>query len=347
MNEISKYPLEVEDVIQNRTYLLYVNALLTWPAKEGEMESPLKVFKPTDRFEFILTNKDKKQVSIGIVKPSEVPAFYKRAEYAFKKHLDSSLSDDLDQSGQDSPAYTVRLGSGRGIDGSPFKGRTPADILSGNPNDVASLQHQAEYLAQNLSRYPKNEVQINAIHDALTLFHRGQLQKSTAKTRCLCLLRKNLRPRLYCKETQERRDGRTLCYDMNAEWNIGSEYPVTFEISNYFTRCERRSDGTVNVRRAEAVDEKKFLINIDGDQFLNLIVEPIYSIVGCYKQAVFGRRIAEGNSLYVKAMSEAKRKREQERQMQPDPSYQTRQYGQEQAHYNQQAQAYQTRQAYR
>ncbi len=73
-------------------------------------------------------------------------------------------------------AYTVKFFLGE------FRGKTPAQVLSENPENVDKLLAQKAQLSANLSRYPKNQEQIDGIDQAISLLENGMLAESVMDT---------------------------------------------------------------------------------------------------------------------------------------------------------------------
>lgn len=75
-----------------------------------------------------------------------------------------------------SKAYAVKFFIGE------FRGKTPAQVLTEDPENVDKLLKQKEQLSANVSRYPKNQDQIDAIDEAITLLENGMLAESVTDT---------------------------------------------------------------------------------------------------------------------------------------------------------------------
>ena len=71
-----------------------------------------------------------------------------------------------------SKAYTVKFFIGE------FRGKTPAQVLTEDPESVDKLLKQKEQLSANVARYPKNQDQIDAIDEAISLYENGMLAES-------------------------------------------------------------------------------------------------------------------------------------------------------------------------
>ena len=74
---------------------------------------------------------------------------------------------------KNSKAYTVKFFLGE------FRGKTPAQVLMENQANKDKLLAQKTQLSANLSRYPRNQDQIDAIDEAISLLESGALKVET------------------------------------------------------------------------------------------------------------------------------------------------------------------------
>ena len=150
------------------------------------------------RFVFVIINENKKAVTANIGVKA-IPGIICRIENLYQREMvaglsltqstlsqksscqssifrDSSYVSSADSMAQKSLAYTTALTTGF------LAGKTPAELLleDGKKNRNI-LVKQKKWLEENLSKYPKNKVQIEAIEDALHLYDEGKL-KSPANT---------------------------------------------------------------------------------------------------------------------------------------------------------------------
>lgn len=121
-----------------------------------------------------------------------------------------------------SNAYTVQL---RGV--KEVAARTPAEILS-IPGGYKLLQEARGSLAQNAARYPKNQIMVQAIDEALQLYQQGKILKVSAISL----------PSLYKKDfkykTSRNDKGYHLVYHIQIDCVPGDDMPWKITLTNYY-----------------------------------------------------------------------------------------------------------------
>ena len=249
MTEI-RYPLEITNVVRKQTF--YINSHLSL-ADEKEAEPPLMTFGHFSRYEFVIINEEKKAATANI-NLKDIRGVIRRSKYLLNKHYDAE-NDEKNITAALSPAYTVKFTSGR------MAGKTPAEILSENSQNAKMLEDQKSFLASHLGRYPKNQIQIDAITDAQNLFSEGKLNaqnvvKSDTRKLYLAAMRPLTRRKvpsdILAHFPENVRNSVSFVYEIMIQWTLGMpDYPVTVAIVNYYAPVEKKPDGTLNVHKKE------------------------------------------------------------------------------------------------
>lgn len=256
------------------------------------------------RFVFVIINENKKAVTANIGVKA-IPGIICRIENLYQREMvaglsltqstlsqksscqssifrDSSYVSSADSMVQKSLAYTTALTTGF------LAGKTPAELLleDGKKNrDI--LVKQKKWLEENLSKYPKNKAQIEAIEDALHLYDEGKLKSpantegepvnradtvisNTTRTENRAGFQKEvvykaeMRPLL----RKRRADGKCPVYEISILWNGGSERPVEILIQNYYAPVIQKENGLLNVQAKEKVEEVRNKISLTIDDWL-------------------------------------------------------------------------------
>lgn len=251
------------------------------------------------RFVFVIINENKKAVTAN-VGVRAVPGIIRRIENLYQREMvagrlsltqstlsqnsscqglifrDSSYVSSADTMAQKSPAYTTALATGF------LAGKTPAELLLENGKRNRSvLVNQKKWLEENLSKYPKNKAQIEAIEDALHLYDEGKLKspantdgetvnrvdtviRNTIRTEKEVVYKAEMRPLL----RKRRSDGKCPVYEISILWNGGSERPVEILIQNYYAPVIQKENGLLNVQAKEKVEEVRNKISLTIDDWL-------------------------------------------------------------------------------
>lgn len=175
-----------------------------------------------------------------------------------------------------SPAYRVQLRGGKEIDGA-----TPAEVLS-MQGGAALLAEAEESLRQNLSRYPRNGVMINAIQDALSLYGQGNLIKVTKPNPLPPLYKKDFK---YKKATDEK--GNHLVYHILIECFPAENLPWRFTLTNYYAPLLSK-EGLTQPDTQRKYGEHKKMINITEEE-MALFIYRIQRTMECFEDNVFPR----------------------------------------------------------
>lgn len=241
-------------------------------------EYPLQIYSKFSRFVVTIISGGK-SVS-GNLNVNDATVMIRKSEIAFTREqnlvIDKLLGASSARPAQggsspdaSSPAYTVVITMGT------YKGKTPAEVLSADAvRGPAALEKQADFLRQNVGKYPANQKQIDAISDAISLFRAGKLNTEVASSAApatippysLCDIR--MRPLIRKKRAS---DGYCPAYEIIADWHFGAKYPVSLEIATYFAPVETRDDGTLNVILSRKTDEIRLRMNLGADEWYGII----------------------------------------------------------------------------
>ena len=138
-----------------------------------------------------------------------------------------------------------------------YKGKTPLQVLKEDPSARSGLVKQAEFLRRNLKKYPKNQLQINAIEEALRLLDNGSLtmiNTDTATDNTIYLHQSGPRALVRRKKDAE---GFYPVWEMDIMWHFNNRYPVEIVITNYKAPVVTLETGQINPQKSQAKDISK------------------------------------------------------------------------------------------
>ena len=139
-----------------------------------------------------------------------------------------------------------------------------------NPNvNKKMLLNQVDWLQKHLAQYPRNQVQIDAINEALRLFDTGKLTAQSAPSQPVErtdneIYKSGMRPLIRRKN----KNGKTFVYEVKISWIPGSEKPIEIEIKNYFAPVVKRENGLLNVMAKEKEEEIKNVFPMTMNEWL-------------------------------------------------------------------------------
>ena len=262
---ILKNPKECFCLQQRQTFFV-LNELTAPECKDGS--EPLTLHHNTfSRFKFVIINADKKATTSNIP-VSAIPEILETVKMKnFSRFMpmpvqDKKVSDTEDLS--NSIAYTTIISAGT------LKGKSPAGALLENPNaNKKMLLNQVDWLQKHLAQYPRNQVQIDAINEALRLFDAGKLTTQSAPSQPVErtdneIYKSGMRPLIRRKN----KNGKTCVYERKISWIPGSEQPVEIEIKNYFAPFVKRENGLLNVMAKEKEEEIKNVFPLTINEWL-------------------------------------------------------------------------------
>ena len=234
----TKYALETARILRKGKALkINANYML---AKADEGESPFLVYGAMSRLSVVQLDQaaDGKEVRVtGNIPMTSVEDIARRTAYAFQKHMDALCAPKV---------------SGTSPDG--------MDILN----------RQYKFLKDNVARYPKNQVQIDAIMDAAALYKAGKLEQAQAVHHPTIVLY-DAEARALIRKPRE--DGKCPVYSIKVTWDVGEKYPVTFETTNLYAPVMHREDGTISpiLKECDRSSIKKAALAISEEEWMNAV----------------------------------------------------------------------------
>lgn len=248
----TKTPLEIANVVKKKT--LYINSHLSaGNAENGAF--PLMIYDMSNlsRYEFVIINEDKK-ASAANIPLTQMWKVQRLSDHYYDKHLDAEAM----KADEDIPAaYTVQIGY--------FQNKTPAQVLL-EATDVEAVKNkmreQYKYLQANLSRYPGNQRQMDAIAQAVRLYDAGELSGQKAKRTSTPVViyeaaMRPLRSKSVPAHLKQKNPNFSFVYDIKIEWALGEKNAVQITITNYYAPVIVKEDGMLNVLAKEADEATK------------------------------------------------------------------------------------------
>ena len=273
-----KNPKECFCLQQNQTFFV-LNELTQATCEDGN-EPLLFHHKTFSRFNFVIINADKKATTANIP-VTEFPGIFEEirtrnlmsrmnaGNKTMQAMLQKLLPEEEHTVDTSSPAFTVRISAGR------LKGKTPAEALRENTEvNEQLLKNQGKWLTEHLAQYPKNQLQIDAIRDALRLNQKGLLKQPSSATAVAAqvpaastgnvVYQTGFRPLV----RRTRKDGKSFVYEIKISWLEGMPKPVEIEIRNYFAPVKTDEKGLLNVIVKERADETRNIFSMTMQEWL-------------------------------------------------------------------------------
>ena len=300
-------PMELASVVRNQT--LIVQNGLSLAGSGDDENQPLKVYSSFSRFIFAIINQEKKSVTANI-RVTDIPGISSASEYAYRMHMDyqyqarptaETKNDGVDTS---TPAFTKRFASGN------MKGKTPVQVIleaEDKKTAMDALNKQYCWLKENAEKNPKyadnNREQMKAITETAALYKDGKLSQdllqsasNTGDGQVIPLYESGFRP----LRSREKKNGKTFIYEVNIDWTIGSTYPVSITIRNYYAEVAEKENGMLNVLAKTKEQEQKNTMALTAPEWQNIIymakanmqMFEFRSANQCYNNAIKAQRRA-------------------------------------------------------
>lgn len=239
MENKSKNPREVAYIVEKSTFAVLDG--LTEADIENE-EEPLTLHsRKFSRFSFLIINQDKKAATANL-NVKEMFGFLEKSHFAMQQEMLYQFNSGSNEEEELPLAYTVTITSGT------LKGRTPADVLLNDGEEGKKLlNNQYTFLKNNLSKYPKNKTQMDAIVNAFQLLKEGKLDADAVgkwQTKRISLYSSGLRPLVNRKNNA----GMSFVYELTVDWLLGEKRPLMITIVNYYAPVIKKDDGMLNVQ---------------------------------------------------------------------------------------------------
>lgn len=194
-------------------------------------------------------------------------------------------------------ARTIQIMNGE------FKGKTPVQILSESSDNVQKLKSQYDWLKQNLPSYPKNQIQMDAIKEAIYMFENGLLDKNQAND-----VLEAGQIKLYeavPKALIRKKDPKTgLCpvYEIAILWTLGDKYPISIRIDNYEAPVRENSNGMLNPDRSKAVNREFAIHRLSETEWFSCVYR-IESHMRRYEYLLASNQFREAKNMIAQAKS--------------------------------------------
>ena len=274
----TKYPFQIDSIVHKSKAIIRtfgMEARLFSPQEENEERepaAPLEMHEGYSVFKGTLITKegtDRKFVTFNIP-AKDVSYIHKKTSMVMAEALKNKLklenkvtkSEDIPSSA----AYTVKITSGT------LKGKTPAEILSESESNKEKLENQKKWLIDNVEKYPKNQIQIDAIDEALKLSADGKLIVSSSSSVTsegeLPIIEIYSCPPKNVKPLDG--DGRYTIYDILVTYDGSKGMPFTVSINNCFAPVDR-SKGTNEIVMSKAVSKKKISMALSEEEWFTMV----------------------------------------------------------------------------
>lgn len=300
-------PMELASVVRNQT--LIVQNGLSLAGSGDDENQPLKVYSSFSRFIFAIINQEKKSVTANI-RVTDIPGISSATEYAYRMHMDyqyqAKPASETKNDGVDTStlAFTKRFASGN------MKGKTPVQVILEAEDKKAAMEalnKQYCWLKENAEKNPKyadnNREQMKAIKETAVLNKEGKLTQdllqsasNTGNGQVIPLYESGFRP----LRSREKKNGKTFIYEVNIDWTIGSAYPVSITIRNYYAEVAEKENGMLNVLAKTKEQEQKNTMALTAPEWQNIIymvkanmqMFEFRSANQCYNNAIKAQRRA-------------------------------------------------------
>lgn len=259
LEKVKKNPKEIAAIVREETFMI-TNELSPSVMENGDY--PLSLYSGFSRFPIAIIDKNRK-TTVANIKLFDMLQVIKKSKVVSKMDYENSLKKDATA---DLPScYTVTITSGK------LKGKTPVEALLNVPDGMELLNAQYKWLQDNLKRYPKNKVQMDAISEAAKLQKEGKLDASLSSEQLTATIFEiGMRPLI----RRKREDGKCLVYEASIKYVGGGNYPVEVSITNYYAPVIKNENGTLNVQAKQAVDRrvnKMSLTMAEWDYIIHLV----------------------------------------------------------------------------
>ena len=222
--DYAENPLDICNFFRANGSSFHAKAAFSRESGYEKNGKPLAAFNHFSRVVITLIDKDEKQKFVEAnVQYEKLPELIARGRHAIQLCLNKELTP-VSEGENTSPAYTVVIASGR------LKGKTPAQVMQ-EPDGSKLLNDQYKWLQDNLAKYPKNKVQMDAISDAARLYKEGKLEKpeTNAVSGIFNILEAVPLPLIRNKKE----DGTCPVREISIEADLSKNSPFQVTVSNY------------------------------------------------------------------------------------------------------------------
>ena len=199
------------------------------------------------RFTFSILNVEKgvgTNVS-GNIPIAEIASFLHEAHFSLNYLSELKLQPQATtvNAGTTTSSVTLKFG--------PFKGKTPAEVLTENPANKDSLENTKKLLLDKVAQYPANQELIDAIDNAINALNSGSLEvPSAAPTAPVSSVVSVFDSGIKVPNSSKKNEnGKTLVYTVKVNCNPNMKIPYEVEIMNGY--CLVPKDGEVDFKSME------------------------------------------------------------------------------------------------
>ena len=266
----NKYNEQVVSIKRTKK-TLGVDAFLSTPnIKSGQ--PALEMHAGYSRFVFTIL--DQTSGKMNAIKANlhadEVELLKVKTEFAINYMMENVLNtSDLPAS----TAYTVKMAS------KEFAGKTPAQILNEDPSNKEKLISCKEWLTENLTKYPRNQEQIDAIDDALDLLAFGTLKDVSTSSGLIELYREDIK---IPNATKVNENGKTFVYSFSIVCDPSKDFPFAINIQNCYATPIKSATGQITANMKSADNNMKTSILLTTEEWYK-VVKKMDGIVRCFE----------------------------------------------------------------
>lgn len=279
-----KYAGQVVDIPRGDHRLVFDDCLQ--PLTEEEGDPYLMVFSKKSIYLLSILDAPNSISLKANIPLKALPAIYKHTEYAGRylfdqvsvkrKHPPKLTAEPASCS---LPLAFTKLKLGK------FKGKSPGDLLLDTKETdqmKAELAGQLDFLKRNLSRYPDNQNEINAIEDAINYFELGLLYEARPKedTRADCQEQKEGNPdieyiEIYCPPMkyfkEQDQEQRYKCYSLEITCHPANMYPYHIELVNCYAPISLHKSGITPILKNKAVNKQSLNFDLTEEEWLYVL----------------------------------------------------------------------------
>ena len=215
-------------------------------AESKNDESPLPIVSSVSRFRATIINKERVAATARWT-IAEVQSMVEDFKIARSLCKENEWKSAPATEGQNSPAYTVKIVAGS------LKGMTPAEVVAAGRKE--ELNGHYSWLKDNLQKFPKNQVIMDAIMDAGRLDKEGKLEApaTAGGLRDMVIFESPMKPLM----RNQKHNGKYPVYQSKVIVHPSNNYPVEVEITTFDAPVNKLQTGMLNVIAKEKENEQK------------------------------------------------------------------------------------------
>lgn len=286
MEEIKRnkdYAGQVVDISRSGQRISFKDCLQKMTEKEGDPY--LNVFAPQSIYLITLFQFDEKSSVVANLPLRDMPLIKMKTQCAeteifnCQKNMEIQVGkEERDRKPANIPLAFTFLKAGN------FAGKTPGDILltADDPDKaVNELKRQMGFLKRKLSVYPANQLQMDAIEDAINSYELGILEDMKPRTMMeeneLCESSKTLNTYIIYQtpiKHQKKMNPsgiKNACYSIVITCTPAKQYPYHIDIMNCYAPLKKLKNGLMPVLMEQAEDKKNDSIDLTEAEWLYII----------------------------------------------------------------------------